>query len=365
MTAMETITAPSGKSIVIFADGTGQEGGEGPDTNVYKLFKMVENRTSRQIAFYDRGLGTGYRWLLGKATGAGISENILECYQFLFENYEAGDRIFLFGFSRGAATVRSLSGFIHHFGMLPKSRPELIRRAYKIYKTRDHDERKKKAEDFCAKHHPMWARVRCIGVWDTVAALGVPFEPLDKIIDYLPSLKHSFHDLDLSEGVDHAYHALAIDDRRLTFHPVLWNENIKPEQVMEQVWFCGMHTDVGGGYEKHALSDISLEWMVDKAQACGLLIHQPSAEKIPVSPDANGHMHDSRGTTWTKFFREKERFWPGKDQNGNKRNAPVIHPSVLDRSKNEQNGDQPPYDPWILKLNPSKAKLSSKITEKT
>ena len=116
------------KNIVIFSDGTGQEGGEGHNTNIYKIFNMLEDRTSRQVTFYDRGLGTGWRKISGNAFGAGISKNIKECYQFIFENYESGknnepnDQIYLFGFSRGAATVRSLSGFIHEFGILPKTR---------------------------------------------------------------------------------------------------------------------------------------------------------------------------------------------------------------------------------------------------
>jgi len=122
------------KNIIIFSDGTGQEGGRGNNTNVYKLFNMIEDRTENQIIFYDRGLGTGWRKFTGNVFGMGISKNILECYEFLFKNFYSGDHIFLFGFSRGATTVRSLSGFIHMFGILPTSRPELIKRAYKIYK---------------------------------------------------------------------------------------------------------------------------------------------------------------------------------------------------------------------------------------
>ena len=107
-----------GKNIVVFSDGTGQEGGKGTNTNVYKLFNMVLDRSPEQIAFYDRGLGTGWRKITGNAAGRGISKNIRECYEFIFENYAAGDQIYLFGFSRGATTVRSLSGFIHLFGIL-------------------------------------------------------------------------------------------------------------------------------------------------------------------------------------------------------------------------------------------------------
>ena len=162
------------KNIVIFSDGTGQEGGKDANTNIYKLFNMIEDRTSCQISFYDRGLGTGLRKVSGSIGGAGISKNIKECYTFIFENYEAGDQIYLFGFSRGASTVRSLASIIHYFGIMPKSRPELIDNAYKIYKIKDESDRKRKAKEFVSSHHTMWTRIRFLGCYDTVAALGLP-----------------------------------------------------------------------------------------------------------------------------------------------------------------------------------------------
>ncbi len=122
------------KNIIVLSDGTGQEGGVGSNTNVYKLFNMIEDRTNKQIAYYDPGIGTDWRKVTGSIVGRGFSENILDCYRFIFDNFEAQDKIFLFGFSRGAATVRSLSAFIHLFGVLPKSRPDLIKQAFRIYK---------------------------------------------------------------------------------------------------------------------------------------------------------------------------------------------------------------------------------------
>ena len=166
------------KNIVVFSDGTGQEGGKGNNTNVYKLFNMLEDRTENQITFYDRGLGTGWRKITGNISGMGISHNICECYHFIFDNYMAGDKIFLFGFSRGATTVRSLSAFIHFFGILPKSRPELIKKAYKIYKIEDSEKRKNRADELVARHHNQWTKIKFIGVWDTVDALGLPIKSL-------------------------------------------------------------------------------------------------------------------------------------------------------------------------------------------
>ena len=329
------------KNIVVFSDGTGQEGGEGNNSNIYKLFNMVEDRSSRQIVFYDRGLGTGWRKITGNVAGMGISKNILECYEFIFENYSAGDDIYLFGFSRGATTVKSLSSFIHLFGILPKSRKSLIKKAYKIYKIKNKDKRNTEANKFVIKHHTMWCRIKFIGVWDTVAALGIPNKSIDLIVDKIPFFRHKFQDLSLSFSVEKAYHALAIDDERLTFHPTLWrNNNLKDYQTVNQVWFCGMHTDVGGGYAHPELSDITLEWMLQKATNQGLKIYN----KLALNPDPDGFMENSRGGKLSQFFRQQERFWP-KDRT----DKPVVHWSVAKRKKNKQNLDNPAYSPWILK----------------
>ncbi|MBI4128295.1 MAG: DUF2235 domain-containing protein [Parcubacteria group bacterium] len=330
-----------GKNIVVFSDGTGQEGGVGPNTNVYKLFNMVLDRSPEQIAFYDRGLGTGWRKLTGNVGGAGISNNILDCYEFIFENYSVGDHIYLFGFSRGATTVRSLSGFIHLFGILPKSRNELTKQAYKIYITSDRKKREDAAKAFVERHHTMWCKIKFLGVWDTVAALGVPLKTVDVIVDKIPLFKHSFHDLRLSQSVENAYQALAIDDERKTFHPTLWDAEIEEGQIMKQVWFSGMHTDVGGGYPEQELSDIALEWMIQTAMKHGLEIY--SQHNVKVNADADGTMHDSRGSWLTRLYRREVRSWPT-----NTHGKPRIHESVLMRTLNRRNAKDTPYKPWIL-----------------
>lgn len=331
------------KNIVVFSDGTGQEGGTGVNSNVYRLFNMVVDRSPDQIAFYDRGLGTGWRRITGSVAGMGISRNILECYEFLFDNFESGDEIYLFGFSRGAATVRSLTGLLHLFGILPKSRPELLRRAYRIYKTRERAKRERAAEDFVRRHHTMWCKVRFLGVWDTVAALGLPIRTLSVLLDRIPWFRHSFHDLRLSESVVHARQALAIDDERRIFHPLLWDADIGDGQTVKQVWFCGMHTDVGGGYEKHQLSDLALEWMTREAVQHGLLLWPYHA--VRTDPDPNGWMHDSRaGLPW-RLYRRARRTWP--PGRGDK---PLVHASVTERTRNAQNTAEPPYAPWILAM---------------
>ena len=331
------------KNIIVLSDGTGQEGGKGNNTNVYKLFNLIEDRTENQISFYDRGLGTGWRKITGNISGMGISQNIYECYRFIFDNYLASDNIFLFGFSRGATTVRSLSAFIHLFGILPKSRPGLIKQAYKIYKISDNKERQARADDFVARHHNQWTKIKFLGVWDTVDALGLPLKELSMLVDWLPFFRHKFHNLSLSESVEHARQALAIDDERLTFHPKIWDKEIKSYQTMKQVWFCGMHTDVGGGYKEHELSDIPLIWMVEEAKKFGLRIYPK--HKINTKPNADGFMHDSRKGFPGFLFRKKTRTW-----NSETHGKPVIHQSAILRKLNVQNTTEPSYKSWILNL---------------
>lgn len=349
------------KNIVILCDGTGQKGGINTNTNVYKLFNMLEDRTPRQVVYYDAGIGTRVNKIVSQIFGIGFSKNVLECYKFIFEQFEAGDQIYLFGFSRGAATVRSLSAFIELFGVLPHSRRDLIDEAFRIYKIKTQgdeseagmqfNERKKlnrrelKAKEFVEKHHTMWTRVKFVGVWDTVAALGIGGGIFDMVIDRL--WPHKFHNFSLCPGVDFARHALSIDDERKTFHPQLWaplraGEN--PERL-KQVWFCGVHTDVGGGYPEEELSFYSLNWMIREAMDKGLLIHKDSPEWkkfMKAKYDVEGLMHDELQGFKGRLFRREARKWP-------KEYGPIcMHESVLARKKNNRNSPDPAYRPWIL-----------------
>lgn len=362
----EERAATTGKNIVVLSDGTGQEGGEGNNSNVYKMFQMIEDRTNAQIAFYDPGLGTGWRKFSGNAMGAGISQNVLDCYGFISDNYKWGDRIFLFGFSRGATTVRSLSGFIARFGILPHSRPELARKAWKIYTISDDDRRNAKAKSFISRNTTTWCNIDFVGVWDTVSALGVPYPGVNAILDRIPGLRHSFHDLKLSASVRHAYHAMSIDENRRDFAVTPWHtehngesllrevyvdprdgdsgEQTDRTQTVDQVWFSGVHTDVGGGYAESGLSDISLAWMIDRAVDADVL-DQPLRlfpySSVVLDQKVDDRMHDERGT-WLKerLFREGGRSW-----DRSKCGKPVVHASVLER---ETGIDDRPYRPWIL-----------------
>ncbi len=335
------------KNIVIFSDGTGQEGGTDHNTNVYRLFNLILDRSSRQISFYDKGLGTGWRKATGNIAGRGFSKNVIQCYEFIFQNFEHDDKIFLFGFSRGAATVRSLAGFIHLFGILPRSRSELIKEAWKIYKIKDAKTRKERADEFVSLNHTMWANVQFLGVWDTVAALGIPNTRIDRVINWL--IPHGFHDFNLSESVRHACHALAVDDVRKTFHPVLFEPDLKEDQTLRQVWFMGMHTDVGGGYIEKELSAIVLEWMVQHAVRHGLYIYKPKRRESPIClPDPNGKMHNSRDKFWKRaIFKAKPRDW---DQS--RFGRAVVHESVMLRTASIDNKEDGGYKPWILMKHP-------------
>jgi uncharacterized protein (DUF2235 family) len=350
-----------GKNIVIFSDGTGQTGGVGTNTNVYKIFNMIEDRTQRQIAYYDPGLGTDAKKITGSIAGRGFSKNMLECYRFIFEHFEADDKIFLFGFSRGAATVRSLSGFLHLFGVLPQSRPELIKQAFRIYKIRNEERRKRKAEEFIGKHHTMWCTVRLLGVFDTVAALGLPNPWISFLLDkFFP---HRFHSFGLSDSVEYARHALSIDEERKTFLPTLWEalkEN-KSDERLKQVWFCGVHTDVGGGYPEEDLSNISLAWMLNEAIGKGLIIYpkSPAWKKILAeSPDIDGKMHNELTHFPGKLFRRTKRAW-----DESKHGKLCLHESVLKRKRNNANELPPEYEPWIKSFTDPAIEKWEKLTE--
>ena len=330
------------KNIVIFSDGTRQEGGEGNPTNVYQMFRMMENRTPRQVVFYDAGVGTGWQKVTGSVGGMGISRNIQEGYRFIFDHYESGDQIYLLGFSRGAATVRSLSAFIHHFGILPKSRPELIGRAWKIYRQRDREKFKRNAEDFVNRYPPMWTRIRVLGCYDTVAALGLSSPWASALLDGIPLFRHRFHDFTLSASVEHAFHALAIDEERKAFLPVIWDADVDESyQTLRQVWFSGMHSDVGGGYAERGLSDIALVWLMRQVVAEGLRIH--TEHRVEIGEDHEQVGHDSREQGVAKLFRRQVRAWdPARSD------QPIVHESVKLRaaSQNLPGGEQ--YRPWIL-----------------
>lgn len=227
-----------------------------------------------QLKYYDEGVGTHVGSIIsGGMLGQGLTQNIREGYAWLIRHWQPDDQIFLFGFSRGAFTARSLAGLIGKYGIVPEKNPSLgqrqrkdnaladARRVTDLYKFGnkhggDHEQELGTTRD---------ARIHFLGVWDTVGALGVP----------LLNLSHAekFHDTKLGKHVDHAFHALAIDEHRKDYQATLWTEIPDPAgQVVEQRWFPGAHANVGGGYEDDLLPEPPLAWVAGKARDCGLSI---------------------------------------------------------------------------------------------
>lgn len=301
------------KRIITCSDGTWNKPGDQFDgkyvqTNVQKLFEAICKKVTpddgrkvvHQIKYYDEGVGAeGSAWskMIDGATGRGIDDNIKDIYKFIIWNYEPEDELFLFGFSRGAYTARSLAGLIRNCGILKKNNMMLVEEAYQIYRNRDNPEldpkgaiSKKFRED---NSHPE-ERIKFVGVWDTVGALGVPVHAFQ----WIDKNKYQFHDTTLSSLVENAFQALAIDERRSNFKPTLWtlSKDVKDRVVgqrMEQVWFCGVHSNVGGGYPDQGLSDITLNWMADKARSCGLGFDEPYLASI-LNPNPEGTLYDSK-----------------------------------------------------------------------
>lgn len=303
------------KRLVVCCDGTWNrpdqldDGIPGP-TNVSKLALAVAREDSRgtaQLLHYQPGVGTRRRERIrGGALGFGLSRNVRECYRFLVETYEPGDELYLFGFSRGAYTARSTVGLVRNCGILRAEHGDRIGDAYRLYRARAKrtEPNAIEAQVFRRMHSHPDADIQFVGVWDTVGSLGIPVDGLR-----LPVVAKlwSFHDTALSSRVRHAYHALAIDERRGPFKPTLWQQQEHAtEQTLEQVWFAGVHSDVGGGYRDPALSEIPLLWMVDRARACGLAF-EPDRLALAsgavddelrhvgahVAPDALGTLHNS------------------------------------------------------------------------
>lgn len=309
------------KNIVLCSDGTGNSTIKNRGTNVYKLYEAVDLETppgeDQQVAFYDDGVGTGSLKTvraLGGAFGYGFARNVRQLYTQLARVYQPGDRIFLFGFSRGAYTVRALGGMIGTCGVLDGdklSEPELRRTvsaAYDVYRLRYRPERwhadaARRAAEF-RRTHPVYApgnpvRITFIGVWDTVGAVGLPDDAwLKKVLWVLTGFRIPwFKHYGLGDIVDRACHALAIDDERQTFHPMLWDERRasgEPDTRLDQVWFPGVHSNVGGGYVKQGMSLVTLSWMMRHARAAKLRFSALDGQTYFERQNVHDKLYDSR-----------------------------------------------------------------------
>ena len=338
------------RNILVFSDGTGNSPGKVFRTNVWRLYKAVDladpqdPKHPRQFAYYDDGVGTSsFKPLavLGGALGVGLARNVRDLYAFVCRTYRPGDQIYAFGFSRGAFTARVLVGLVLNQGIIPYAGDEAdlkrkVAAAYRAYRrerftwrSQPHVALLRRARDavirFGEKRQglepyskagnygvadPTSLTVRFVGVWDTVAAYGLPIDELTHAVD-LFIWPLSMPDRDLNPRVERAMHALAFDDERNTFHPQLWNEGpprrssgeapnagrpagaISSERL-SQVWFAGVHSDVGGGYADDGLSYVPLEWMMTGAEQAGVQFCRDLWNDYRALSDENGPLHNSR-----------------------------------------------------------------------
>jgi uncharacterized protein (DUF2235 family) len=351
-----------GKNIIICCDGTGNEYTAYNNTNVVRVFENVV-RDPGQLAFYDPGVGTfdslgstlgkSLGTVLGKGFGWGLTQNIEDPYLYLMDRFHPGDgqtepdKVFIFGFSRGAFTARALAGMLFRIGLLQKGSINLIPYASRIYNGKQRIKpgdsaatRKRKeaanleneltAKGFKATYcHP--CRPHFIGVWDTVASLGY-------------FLGKKFFDDKLNPDVRYGYHAISIDEKRRKFPVSLWDERDVDEerQTVKQVWFAGVHSDVGGWYRERGLSNAALRWMLLRAQEAGMRLKGGWDEtlepgpKVPPDPGMKSTDEQAQHESWVgiwKILPKTKRQFPEN---------PLIHQSVFDRINAASNT----YSPW-------------------
>ena len=303
------------RRLIVCCDGTWNradwEGGTA--TNVVRIARAVRPQARPavagvpevpQIVYYHPGVGTGNRVdrLLGGGLGLGLSQNVRDAYAFLVNNHAPGDEIFLFGFSRGAYTARALGGLIGTIGLLRKDQMGGFLDAW-AYHRLDPAERKLYLEAFnrAFPGRREAVAIRAVAVWDTVGALGIP---ANRFAGHFQPCKGSyrFHDTTLGDHVEHAFQALALDEKRGPFQPTVWQRSPSAPvtQVLRQMWFAGVHSDIGGGYRDHGNSDVSLLWIAGELIERGLLDLDEAVllDQLDRSqPYGRAVLHESR--TWT------------------------------------------------------------------
>lgn len=282
-------------NIVVCADGTWNRPEEDIEkdfpTNVLKLARAIKPSSGalKQHVFYDWGLGSYHNNVSAGATGRGIHKNIVDGYRYIVQNYANGDNIYLFGFSRGAYTVRALCGLINNCGILRRPDAKRIAEAWEIYKSSSKSNHPggDTAKNFRNDHCHRSRKVHFVGVWDTVGALGIPFSLMG-----LFEGKDEFYDTKMGSNVSFARHALAIDEQRQDFEPTIWTP--RPGVDLKQIWFAGVHADVGGSYKPDKDSgliaaDAPLKWMLNEAVKEGLKIEPHIKSRLTDAVRAKTH----------------------------------------------------------------------------
>jgi uncharacterized protein (DUF2235 family) len=306
------------KNIILCSDGTGKSGGSGNNTNVFNLYKAVDTQSASQIVCYNDGIGsTGSKWLrtIAGTFGFGFGRSISNLYAYLVRHYEPGDKVYMFGFSRGAATIRAIAGMIETIGLIRNDYDKIltngriddikmtfeIMMALRLYKRAS---RKPTQVEAYKKENTHGAiDIEMIGVWDTVSALGFPRDStwlvigMSKLVDKLSDwiFPHNYFNYQLDANVKNAYQALALDDDRKTFHPIVWDETSDKRPVnIEQVWFAGAHSNVGGGYPRSGIAMITLDWMMTRAKRHGVSFDESLWTDVRTGMNPSGRVYNPR-----------------------------------------------------------------------
>ena len=355
---------PRGRNLVICIDGTANEFKLRQNTNVVKLFSMLVRDPARQLAYYHPGVGTmappgaltriskGVTRLLGMAAGYGLFDDIHDAYSYLMNNYQAGDQIYIFGFSRGAYTARALAALVDVYGLMgpgntgqAKYAIRMIQSAREIGPSKE-NEFFASAAGFKRTFSLPECPIRFVGVWDTVSSVGWVDNPV-----HLPNTANN-------PSVAASRHAISIDERRAFFRTNLWRpHDVGPSgpKDLKQVWFAGDHCDVGGGHaeSESGLSQVALQWMVREAEAADLLIDAARRDELfnKSPPDPLAPAHEFLKWYWRPAEIVQKRHWDrdrkewGRRANlGRRRTIPpesLIHRSVEIRGPGYYEGRLP------------------------
>jgi uncharacterized protein (DUF2235 family) len=378
----DTSTAGQKKRLALFLDGTWNQVSD--NTNVWRLRSLFAPASAdgcEQRAYYSTGLGTKFgEKVRGGMFGTGIDTAITSAYEWLMENYAPGDDIFIFGFSRGAYTARSLSGFILKCGLLQRGAPLGVNQLFKRYRRsgqktiRELIAGERGTDEFGFEEGWMlkYAQpvpIKFIGVFDTVGALGVPFA----IYRRFKGEAYPFLNTGLRHDNEYAFHALAVDEHRKAFMPTLWTNQgaihatPRPIERTEQRWFVGAHANVGGGCFSDSLAQLPLKWLERKAATVGLafkdeFIAEPNAAMAPIS-DSYAQMAGGLYRLLTLGIRYYRRIGlpPESEGPGVSNINETIDSSVFDRWRADTTYRPSGLDAWAKRKSVDLDKIASSV----
>ncbi len=317
------MTSIKPRNHIVVIDGTQSRMEKGQETNAGLLYKLLHEtkKPVDETLWYHPGIqGHGlWNWVT-IASGWGINQTIRDAYAHLSSRYRPGDKIFLFGYSRGAYAVRSLAGMINLLGLLRQEEAyeRHIKQAFRMYECEDH---MPKVKAFCDAYCHLDVQIEIIGVWDTVKALGIEYPLLSR----LAPMATEFHNDRIGNPVKYAFQALALDETRTAFSPVIWQTDANWSGHLEQVWFRGAHSDIGGHVwtfpKARPLSNIPLVWMLERIEKCGLILPDDWETRFPCDSFAP-KLGNKRGLAKYFLFRDHRKVGSQPSE--------FLHSSVID-----------------------------------